>query len=178
MQFTITCPECGTALSADETCVGNFVSCSVCRHQMPIPKFSMSRPTIEQQEQCAAKPAEETVQDTETAASAPAAAAPVPEDSTLSPEVSQESDIDSASEKTDRIKELCFMAMYNISCPKCGGTLEVQEDWSGMETECPLCRNAFVIPPRQQPPGTCRGAEAPQKSGADMVTAAVFPAGK
>jgi len=105
MQFTITCPECGTALSADETQVGNFISCPVCRHQMPIPKFSMSRPTIEQQKQGAAKPAEETVQDTETAASAPAAAAPVPEDSTLSPEVSQESDTDPASEKTDRKKK-------------------------------------------------------------------------
>jgi len=44
------------------------------------------------------------------------------------------------------------MAAYDINCPHCGGTLEVQEDWSGVETECPLCQNAFVIPPRKKPP--------------------------
>jgi len=58
------------------------------------------------------------------------------------------------------------MAKYNISCPKCGGTLEVQEDWSGMETECPLCRNAFVIPPRNNPPvqPVARAVTPPAKS--------------
>ena len=44
------------------------------------------------------------------------------------------------------------MAACNINCPHCGGTLEVQEDWIGMETECPLCQKAFVIPPRREIP--------------------------
>ena len=43
------------------------------------------------------------------------------------------------------------MAAYNINCPHCSGTLEVQEEWAGMETTCPLCRNAFVISPRKKP---------------------------
>ena len=44
------------------------------------------------------------------------------------------------------------MATYNINCPHCGGTLEVQDEWAGMETTCPLCSNAFVIPRRETSP--------------------------
>ena len=43
------------------------------------------------------------------------------------------------------------MANYNINCPHCGGTLEVQSDWEGLEVTCPLCNNAFTIPRREIP---------------------------
>ncbi|MBQ7206847.1 MAG: hypothetical protein IJS01_03515 [Lentisphaeria bacterium] len=53
------------------------------------------------------------------------------------------------------------MAAYNINCPHCGGTLEVQEDWSCMETNCPLCQGAFVIPPRPKPLNTFKRTTPP-----------------
>ena len=41
------------------------------------------------------------------------------------------------------------MATFNINCPHCGGTLEVQDEWAGMETACPLCQSSLVIPRRE-----------------------------
>ena len=36
---------------------------------------------------------------------------------------------------------------YNITCPHCRTALEVQEQWTGMECECPQCKRNFLIPP-------------------------------
>ena len=43
------------------------------------------------------------------------------------------------------------MATFSINCPHCGGTLEVQDEWAGMETACPLCSKAFIVPRREIP---------------------------
>ena len=43
------------------------------------------------------------------------------------------------------------MAAFNINCPHCGGTLEVQDEWADMETACPLCSKAFIVPRRAIP---------------------------
>ena len=40
------------------------------------------------------------------------------------------------------------MAEFEIKCPHCGGSLEVQDEWVDMETSCPVCGKAFVIPQR------------------------------
>ncbi len=44
------------------------------------------------------------------------------------------------------------MATFNIICPHCGGTLEVQDEWAGAESTCPLCRKTFVVPRRENLP--------------------------
>ena len=38
------------------------------------------------------------------------------------------------------------MAKFNVDCPHCGGTAEVQEEWIGMEVECPYCQKSYIIP--------------------------------
>ena len=38
------------------------------------------------------------------------------------------------------------MSSFNCNCPHCGGVLEAQDEWRGMEAECPLCHGAFTIP--------------------------------
>ena len=43
------------------------------------------------------------------------------------------------------------MATFSINCPHCGGTLEVQDEWAGVETACPLCSKAFIVPRREIP---------------------------
>ena len=43
------------------------------------------------------------------------------------------------------------MATFSVNCPHCGGTLEVQDEWAGMETACPLCSKAFIVPRREIP---------------------------
>lgn len=40
------------------------------------------------------------------------------------------------------------MAEFEIKCPHCGESLEVQDEWVGMETTCPVCGKDFVIPRR------------------------------
>ena len=52
------------------------------------------------------------------------------------------------------------MATFSVNCPHCGGTLEVQDEWAGMETACPLCSKAFIVPRRSIPaaPPTPRAA--------------------
>lgn len=40
------------------------------------------------------------------------------------------------------------MPSFNIKCPFCSVVLEVQDEWAGMETNCPECQNAFIIPQR------------------------------
>ena len=44
------------------------------------------------------------------------------------------------------------MATFNIICPHCGGLLEVQDEWAGAESTCPLCRKTFVVPRRENLP--------------------------
>ena len=37
------------------------------------------------------------------------------------------------------------MAQFYIKCPKCGQELEVQDEWVGMEAECPFCHHTLKI---------------------------------
>ena len=37
------------------------------------------------------------------------------------------------------------MAAFNTNCPHCSAELQVQEEWIGMEVECPMCKNNFII---------------------------------
>ena len=45
------------------------------------------------------------------------------------------------------------MAEFNIKCPHCGEQLAVQEEWAGMDAECPACKRTFTITlkPRKLP---------------------------
>ena len=44
------------------------------------------------------------------------------------------------------------MATFNINCPHCGGTLEVQDEWGGMAVNCPFCGKSLVVPRRESGP--------------------------
>ena len=37
------------------------------------------------------------------------------------------------------------MAEFIIKCPHCNNDLQIQDEWIGMEVECPICHNKFVI---------------------------------
>ena len=37
------------------------------------------------------------------------------------------------------------MAEFITKCPHCNSELQVQDEWIGMEVECPLCKKMFVI---------------------------------
>ena len=62
---------------------------------------------------------------------------------------------------------------FNIRCPYCNTVLEVDEQWVGMECECPQCRQKFVVPapaaeeapqaPKMQPPPTYRRSTPPPR---------------
>lgn len=38
------------------------------------------------------------------------------------------------------------MATFNFNCPQCGNLLAGEDEWRGMETECPYCKKAIIIP--------------------------------
>ena len=38
------------------------------------------------------------------------------------------------------------MASFKFSCPHCGKHVEAEEEWGGMEVECPHCQNTIHIP--------------------------------
>ena len=37
------------------------------------------------------------------------------------------------------------MNKFETKCPNCGAELTVQEEWIGMEVECPQCKNTFTV---------------------------------
>ena len=39
------------------------------------------------------------------------------------------------------------MAEFITKCPHCNNNLQVQDEWIGMELECPQCRQKFVLAP-------------------------------
>ena len=43
------------------------------------------------------------------------------------------------------------MATFNFNCPQCGNLLSGEDEWRGMETQCPECKKNIVIPPTEQP---------------------------
>ena len=47
------------------------------------------------------------------------------------------------------------MAEFETKCPHCQSALNVQDEWIGMEVECPLCKQNFTIP-ENQPAGRAR----------------------
>lgn len=46
------------------------------------------------------------------------------------------------------------MAEFITKCPHCNNDLQVQDEWLGMELECPMCKNKFCLssPTAVQPP--------------------------
>ena len=38
------------------------------------------------------------------------------------------------------------MATFNFNCPECGNLLSGEDEWRGMESECPYCQKAIIIP--------------------------------
>ena len=38
------------------------------------------------------------------------------------------------------------MAEFETKCPHCQSILSVQDDWIGMEVECPTCKQTFTVP--------------------------------
>ena len=43
------------------------------------------------------------------------------------------------------------MATFNFNCPQCGNLLAGEDEWRGMETQCPECKKNIIIPPTEQP---------------------------
>ena len=39
------------------------------------------------------------------------------------------------------------MATFNFNCPQCGNLLSAEDEWRGMETQCPTCNKNITIPP-------------------------------
>ena len=39
------------------------------------------------------------------------------------------------------------MATFNFNCPQCGNLLSAEEEWLGMETQCPTCNKNITISP-------------------------------
>ena len=37
------------------------------------------------------------------------------------------------------------MAEFITKCPHCNAELQAQDEWNGMEVECPLCHKMFAI---------------------------------
>lgn len=38
------------------------------------------------------------------------------------------------------------MATFNFNCPQCDNLLSTEDEWRGMESECPYCKKAILIP--------------------------------
>ena len=38
------------------------------------------------------------------------------------------------------------MAIFNFNCPQCGNLLSAEDEWRGMETQCPMCNKNITIP--------------------------------
>lgn len=38
------------------------------------------------------------------------------------------------------------MATFTFNCPQCGNLLSGEEEWRGMETQCPYCQKTIIIP--------------------------------
>ena len=47
--------------------------------------------------------------------------------------------------KVDNLEYSKKMAQFTIACPTCNTQLEMQDDYIGMEVECPICKSNFVI---------------------------------
>ena len=55
---------------------------------------------------------------------------------------------------------------FNVRCPYCGIQLGMDEQWVGLECECPQCRRKFVVPsPAAAPPGCGRSTLPPSRTG-------------
>ena len=39
------------------------------------------------------------------------------------------------------------MANFEFNCPQCDNLLSAEEEWRGMETQCPRCSKDIVVPP-------------------------------
>ena len=39
---------------------------------------------------------------------------------------------------------------FKTQCPHCGITLEVDDQWVGMECQCPQCQKTFIVPPKTE----------------------------
>lgn len=46
------------------------------------------------------------------------------------------------------------MAKFSVKCPACGESITCDDEWRGMNLECPYCKQNFTAPrkktPRQQ----------------------------
>ena len=54
------------------------------------------------------------------------------------------------------------MAEFNTKCPHCNAELEVQDEWLGMEVECPICKQAFAVTKTEPQPPYVVPVENPQ----------------
>lgn len=55
---------------------------------------------------------------------------------------------------------------FNIMCPHCRTTLEAQEQWAGMECECPQCHEKILIPAPTVKPSPLKMVAPLRQSGA------------
>ena len=38
------------------------------------------------------------------------------------------------------------METFNFNCPQCKNLLSAEDEWRGMETQCPYCQKTIIIP--------------------------------
>ena len=70
------------------------------------------------------------------------------------------------------------MAEFEMKCPHCQTALQVGDEWIGMETECPSCKQKFVIQERkkvQPEPLHLQPPHAPQQNSPHVQTPHVQP---
>jgi hypothetical protein len=53
------------------------------------------------------------------------------------------------------------MAEFKFSCPQCGQHIQCDTSYSGMQIDCPICKQAIVVP---QPPRTASAVQSPVRA--------------
>ncbi len=68
------------------------------------------------------------------------------------------------------------MAEFEAKCPHCGAELKMQDEWVGLEAECPNCKQHFTIAPPPEPQSSA--ADAAEQKAAESRPSAEPPSSK
>ena len=68
------------------------------------------------------------------------------------------------------------MAEFEAKCPHCGAELKMQDEWVGLEAECPNCKQHFTIAPPSESQSSA--ADAAEQKAAESRPSAEPPSSK
>ena len=68
------------------------------------------------------------------------------------------------------------MTEFEAKCPHCGAGLKMQDEWVGLEAECPYCKQSFTITP--PPDSQSSAADAAEQKAAEFRPSAEPPSSK